>query len=262
MLSCAKRRRRGDPDVSLRRHGRRHRRSFSRCDRADSIGRRCCRNGIAELFRKQGKLIGQQLRALGFNTDFAPCIDLRFEESKSALGSRTVSAIRGDNSLCARVPRRTSRCRNPRLRQALSRARRCHTRQPSRSAVDRQDVETTLERRPGSLSRDAHRISVRHGGARFVSQDFRRHTPASLSKKWITEILRKKIGYRGIGCLRRPRHGWRAEFRVRSKKRRLKPCVLDRTYSSSVRRKSMSGGPMRLSSSAPNAISRSPNWLR
>jgi len=24
------------------------------------------------------------------------------------------------------------------------------------------------------------------------------HTPASLSKKWITEILRKKIGYRGL----------------------------------------------------------------
>ena len=28
----------------------------------------------------------------------------------------------------------------------------------------------------------------------------RRHTPASLSKKWITDILRKKIGYRGLIC--------------------------------------------------------------
>src|SRR5208283_3501719 len=50
------------------------------------------RSGSRKLFRKHGKLIGQQLRALGFNTDFAPCVDLGWEESKAALGSRTVSA--------------------------------------------------------------------------------------------------------------------------------------------------------------------------
>ena len=49
-------------------------------------------SGSTKLFRKHGKLIGQQLRALGFNTDFAPCVDLRLDKSLSVLGSRTVSA--------------------------------------------------------------------------------------------------------------------------------------------------------------------------
>src|SRR5271169_4451092 len=48
------------------------------------------KTGSLKLFHKHGKLIGQQIRALGFNTDFAPCVDLRFEESKNVLGSRTV----------------------------------------------------------------------------------------------------------------------------------------------------------------------------
>src|SRR6202007_424297 len=26
------------------------------------------------------------------------------------------------------------------------------------------------------------------------------HTPASLSEKWITDVLRKKVGYRGLIC--------------------------------------------------------------
>ena len=44
------------------------------------------------LFRKHGLLIGRQLRTLGFNTDFAPSLDLGLEASRQALGSRTVSA--------------------------------------------------------------------------------------------------------------------------------------------------------------------------
>ena len=48
--------------------------------------------GSAALYRKHGWLIGRQLRALGFNTDFAPCLDLGLEASRKALGSRTVSA--------------------------------------------------------------------------------------------------------------------------------------------------------------------------
>src|SRR5271165_7326206 len=46
----------------------------------------------AKLFRQHGLLIGRQLRAMGFNTNFAPCLDLGLEASRKALGSRTVSA--------------------------------------------------------------------------------------------------------------------------------------------------------------------------
>ena len=108
--------------------------------------------GSLKLFRKHGKLIGQQLRALGFNTDFAPCVDLRFRESKTALGSRTISL---DPERQSAMPARSwadSRCRNPRLWQALSWTRRSQHRQPSRSPVYRQDLEPTLERRPRPIS--------------------------------------------------------------------------------------------------------------
>src|SRR5215472_11028153 len=50
------------------------------------------RIGSARLFRKHGKLIGDQLRALGFNIDFSPCLDLRLTESAGVMGPRTVSS--------------------------------------------------------------------------------------------------------------------------------------------------------------------------
>ena len=38
-------------------------------------------------------------------------------------------------------------------------------------------------------------VLVGHANYPAVTHD---HTPASLSKKWITDVLRKKIGYRGL----------------------------------------------------------------
>ncbi len=48
--------------------------------------------GSKKLFRTHGRIIGAEVRALGFNTDFAPVFDLGFEASKNVLASRTVSA--------------------------------------------------------------------------------------------------------------------------------------------------------------------------
>jgi beta-N-acetylhexosaminidase len=44
--------------------------------------------GIRRLFRKHGTVIGESCRALGFNTDFAPVVDLAFEASKTVMSSR------------------------------------------------------------------------------------------------------------------------------------------------------------------------------
>ncbi len=38
--------------------------------------------GSKTLFRKHGRLIGEEVRALGFNTDFAPVLDLQFAASE------------------------------------------------------------------------------------------------------------------------------------------------------------------------------------
>src|ERR1700691_6277465 len=48
--------------------------------------------GDRKLFRKHGQLIGENCRALGFNVDFAPVLDLAFEASRSVMSSRSVSA--------------------------------------------------------------------------------------------------------------------------------------------------------------------------
>src|SRR6266849_10691752 len=48
--------------------------------------------GSRKLFRKHGEVIGESCRALGFNTDFAPVVDLAFEASKAVMSSRAVSA--------------------------------------------------------------------------------------------------------------------------------------------------------------------------
>src|SRR5258708_8310729 len=48
--------------------------------------------GDRKLFRKHGEIIGANCRALGFNVDFAPVLDLAFEASRSVMSSRAVSA--------------------------------------------------------------------------------------------------------------------------------------------------------------------------
>ena len=47
--------------------------------------------GSRALFRKHGRVIGENCRALGFNVDFAPVLDLAFEASRSVMSSRAVS---------------------------------------------------------------------------------------------------------------------------------------------------------------------------
>src|ERR1700731_4785340 len=48
--------------------------------------------GDRKLFRKHGQVIAENCRALGFNVDFAPALDLAFEASHSVMSSRAVSA--------------------------------------------------------------------------------------------------------------------------------------------------------------------------
>ncbi len=47
--------------------------------------------GSRALYRKHGRVIGENCRALGFNVDFAPVLDLAFAASRSVMSSRAVS---------------------------------------------------------------------------------------------------------------------------------------------------------------------------
>ncbi len=76
----------------LRGHGRRHGRSLPQSLWPTPSAADVFATGDRKLFRKHGKLIGDICRTLGFNTDFAPVVDLAFEASKTVMGSRAVSA--------------------------------------------------------------------------------------------------------------------------------------------------------------------------
>src|SRR5271165_6433104 len=48
--------------------------------------------GSRALFRKHGRVIGENCGALGFNVDFAPVLDLAYEASRKVMSSRAVSS--------------------------------------------------------------------------------------------------------------------------------------------------------------------------
>jgi beta-N-acetylhexosaminidase len=155
--------------------------------------------GSKKLFRRHGRLIGGEVRTMGFNTDFAPVFDLRFEASKNVLGSRTVSDkpkaavtyakafLRGlhDSGVlgCGK--------HFPGLGEANLDS---HSDLPKIDkpwkAMWREDLVPYRK-----LQRDVPFVMVAHAAYPQVTGD---NTPASLSKKWMKDILRKKIGYDGL----------------------------------------------------------------
>ena len=155
--------------------------------------------GSKKLFRKHGRLLGEEVRALGFNTDFAPVLDLRLEPSRGVLGSRTVA---------------------PRPKQTIAYA------QAFLKGLREADVLGCGKHFPGlgeanldshnelpvidkpwkklwkedlvpyrKLRRELPFVMVAHAAYPQVAES---KAPASLSKQWISGVLRNKIGYRGL----------------------------------------------------------------
>jgi beta-N-acetylhexosaminidase len=155
--------------------------------------------GSNKLFRKHGRIIGEESRALGFNTDFAPALDLRFEASSSVLTSRTVSADPGKTVTYAReFLRGLCDCNVlgcgkhfPGLGEANLDS---HNELPLIAKPWKELwSEDLLPYR--ELRRELPFVMVAHATYPNVTGD---RTPASLSKKWMSGILRRKIGYRGL----------------------------------------------------------------
>ncbi len=155
--------------------------------------------GSPKLFRKHGSLIGTQLRAFGFNTDFAPCLDLRLDASAKVMGSRTVSADPGETVRYAREFLTG-------LRQA--RVLGCGKHFPGLGGANLDShhglpsIDTTLNHLwprdlvpYRTLRTQLPFVMVAHVSYPRIT---RSPTPASLSKKWISDILRKKLAYRGL----------------------------------------------------------------
>src|ERR1017187_7199276 len=159
--------------------------------------------GSRALFRKHGRVIGENCRALGFNVDFAPVLDLAYDASRPVMSSRAVSDDPKQVVTYAREFLRGLRdagilgCGKhfPGLGEATLDT---HHELPGVEKPLRKLWEEDLvPYRSLSLRRELPFVMVSHAAFPSVTKQ---PTPASLSKKWITDILRKKIGYRGLIC--------------------------------------------------------------
>ncbi len=157
--------------------------------------------GSRALFRKHGRVIGENCRALGFNLDFAPVLDLAYEASRPVMSSRAVSddpkqvVIYAREFLRGLADAGVLGCGKhfPGLGDATLDT---HHELPSVDKPLRKlwDEDLVPYR---TLRRELPFVMVSHAAFPAVTKQ---RTPASLSKKWITDILRKKIGYRGLVC--------------------------------------------------------------
>ena len=155
--------------------------------------------GDRKLFRRHGEIIGANCRALGFNVDFAPVLDLAFEASRSVMGTRAVAADPRETITYAREflaglqDERVLGCGKhfPGLGEGQLDSH--HQLPVIEKPLQRLWAEDLLPYR--TLRRQLPLVMISHAAYPQVTRD---RTPASLSKVWITDILRKKIGYRNL----------------------------------------------------------------
>jgi beta-N-acetylhexosaminidase len=155
--------------------------------------------GNRKLFRMHGNILGLEARALGFNTDFAPVFDLGFEASRSVLTSRTASSNPKETIAYASEFLKGLKAANvlgcgkhfPGLGEGnLDSHHDMPVVRKSWKAMWAEDLMPYRE-----LRSQIPFVMVAHASYPEVTKD---QQPASLSRKWMQEVLRKKIGYRGL----------------------------------------------------------------
>ena len=155
--------------------------------------------GNRKLFRMHGKILGLEARALGFNTDFAPVFDLGFEASRSVLTSRTASADPEKTIEYARAFLRG-------LKDAKVLGCGKHFPGLGEGNLDSHHDMPVVQKGwkkmwaedLAAVPRIASQIPfvmVAHASYPEVTNN---KVPASLSSKWMQDVLRKKIGYKGL----------------------------------------------------------------
>ncbi|MGA8344263.1 MAG: beta-N-acetylhexosaminidase [Candidatus Sulfotelmatobacter sp.] len=155
--------------------------------------------GDRKLFRRHGQIIGENCGVMGFNVDFAPVLDLAFEASRSVMSSRAASANPPETVTYAREFLAGLRAENvmgcgkhfPGLGEGKLDSH--HELPVIEKSLKRMWAEDLLPYR--ALRRQLPFVMISHAAYPQVTRD---RTPASLSKVWITDILRKRVDYRNL----------------------------------------------------------------
>ncbi len=155
--------------------------------------------GDRKVFRDHGRTIGENCRALGFNVDFAPVLDLAFEASRSVMGTRAVSADPRQTVIYAREFLTGLAAANvfgcgkhfPGLGEGKLDSH--HELPVIDKPMKRLWTEDLVPYR--TLRRQLPMVMVSHAAYPQVTKS---KSPASISKLWITDVLRNRIGFRNL----------------------------------------------------------------
>ncbi len=155
--------------------------------------------GKRHLFRRHGWLIAREARALGFNTVFAPVLDLALPESAAVLRTRAVSAAPWHVIDYAR-----GFLSGLKMEDVLA----CGKHFPGLGggAVDSHQSMPVIHRQTRLMWRTdlapwlavASRLPfamVAHASYPWLGRD---SAPATVSRHWVTNVLRRQIRFKGI----------------------------------------------------------------
>jgi beta-N-acetylhexosaminidase len=166
---------------------------------AQAVARAAAAKHKTSLARQHGELIGQAVKAFGFNTTLAPVLDLGLPDSAEVMGSRAASATGAGvvayarAFLCGLTAQGVVGCGKhfPGLGAGT---RDSHLETPAimRHArkLWKEDLAPYRE-----LRDELPMVMVNHAAYPATPGKTR---PASVSAYWITTVLRKRIGYQGI----------------------------------------------------------------
>ena len=166
---------------------------------AQAVGGAARQNGEPALAREFGELIARAVRAFGFNTTLAPVVDLALPDSTEVMGSRSVSPdpaaviTFAQGFLEGVAAQRVVACGKhfPGLGGATGDT---HFVTP---AINRIWQELWTE--DLAPYRELHaRIPIVMTNHAAYPETPGKNMPASASRFWITTVLRRRIGYRGI----------------------------------------------------------------
>ena len=166
---------------------------------AQAVAHAARKTGRTSLTREQGELIARGVKAFGFNTTLAPVLDLALPDSAEVMGTRSVAAdaegvvAYAQNFLAGLAAHGVAGCGKhfPGLGGG---ARDSHFETP---AIRRElRVLWNADLKPyRELRNELPMVMVNHAAYPDTPGKER---PASASPFWISTVLRKRIGYRGI----------------------------------------------------------------